>query len=150
MCTIELHGKEGIVVYLSLSLSCLCYQLLTITNLLSSIFHSAGKGIKLESVDTPPRTVVGYMEDRTWFRDAQALVFVFDLSRKGTLNCFDEFKTKFAKIAGSGMSIIVIGNKSDLTREVSIEEIADWRKDKAVEVRHYFDVLSFTLLFTIM
>jgi len=88
------------------------------------------------------------MEERRWFRDYHALIFVFDLSKKKTLSCFDEFKTKFTRTAGSGMPIIVIGNKSDLTREISIEEIAKWREDKTVEVRHYFDVLSFTLLFT--
>ncbi len=86
------------------------------------------------------------MEERRWFRDYHALIFVFDLSKKKTLSCFDEFKTKFTRTAGSGMPIIVIGNKSDLTREVSIEEIAKWREDKAVEVRLYFDVLFFFVI----
>ncbi|CAG9331417.1 unnamed protein product [Blepharisma stoltei] len=58
-----------------------------------------------------------------------ALVF-FDLSDKNSFNELDNWYRDLRRVCGNYCAIILVGNKSDLPREISIQEAIDWAKKK--------------------
>ena len=70
-----------------------------------------------------------------YYRGAEAILIVFDLSCKESFNHIQSWIDEISKYTGPSVFKIVIGNKSDSeVREVSKEEIADFEKKHDIKI----------------
>lgn len=93
--------------------------------------------LKLRLPDSDPVTV--YLWDTAgmeryrslapvYYRDSEAAILVFDLSKEETFAKCEEWIALYRSIVGDAKPILVIGNKKDLedSRQVDNEEATEW------------------------
>lgn len=63
----------------------------------------------------------------SYYLNTKGVLLVFDLSRKSSFDSVDRWLNEVHSITGENISIILVGNKSDLTieREVNLEDIEE-------------------------
>jgi len=66
---------------------------------------------------------------RIYYRNANGIILMYDVSRRETFNSLDKWISDIKNCCDDSVSVIIIGNKTDLDRDVSFDEGMDYAKN---------------------
>lgn len=98
-----------------------------------------GRSVKLSIWDIAGQEQFGAFRD-TFYRGAKAVALVYDLTQPATLENLPRWHAEIARICPAAQFVIA-GNKSDLERASSREQVEEWAKSMGL---HYIETSALT------
>ena len=62
----------------------------------------------------------------TYYRQADAVMLVFDVTNRNSFKCLNQWCEEVKRNSKEGIRCLLLGNKSDLDRQVTMEEAKEW------------------------
>ena len=81
-----------------------------------------------------------YLEVRNeFYKEAQAMVVMFDITKKATFDALDMWIREAAKHGGENLAIFIVGNKSDRDKDRKVQRVEAEKWVKPRNFAGYFE-----------